>query len=101
MADDANGAGGETVLEARGVRKSYGSVEALRGVDFGVFRGETVALVGDNGAGKSTLIKVLCGAHAPDEGELLVAGDPARFASPRDARLRGISVVYQDLALVE
>jgi ABC-type sugar transport system ATPase subunit len=101
VADAANGTGSETVLEARGVRKSYGSVEALRGVDFSVYRGETIALVGDNGAGKSTLIKVLCGAHSPDEGELLVAGEPVRFAGPREARLQGISVVYQDLALVE
>jgi ABC-type sugar transport system ATPase subunit len=89
------------VLETRGVRKSYGSVEALRGVDFKVLRGETVALVGDNGAGKSTLIKILCGALQPDEGELSVEGEVVRLASPRAARDRGISVVYQDLALVD
>jgi ABC-type sugar transport system ATPase subunit len=96
-----NGAPAEPVLETRGVRKAYGSVEALRGVDFEIRQGETVALVGDNGAGKSTLIKVLCGAHSPDQGEVRVAGETVQFTGPRDARLRGISVVYQDLALVE
>jgi ABC-type sugar transport system ATPase subunit len=100
VASGGNGAA-EAVLEVRGVRKSYGSVEALRGVDFSVYRGETVALVGDNGAGKSTLIKVLCGAHQPDDGHVYVGGESVRFASPREARLRGISVVYQDLALVD
>jgi ABC-type sugar transport system ATPase subunit len=91
----------DAVLETREVRKSYGSVEALRGVDFTVYRGETVALVGDNGAGKSTLIKILCGALQPDGGEVYVGGEHARFNSPREARLSGISVVYQDLALVD
>jgi ABC-type sugar transport system ATPase subunit len=102
MAESAAGNGaGDPVLETRGVRKSYGSVEALRGVDFSVYRGETVALVGDNGAGKSTLIKVLCGALVPEDGEVHIGGELVHFASPRDARLRGISVVYQDLALVD
>ncbi len=91
----------QPVVEARGVTKAYGHVQALGGVDFAVYPGETVALVGDNGAGKSTLIKILCGALQPDSGRLYVGGEEAHFASPRDARLRGISVVYQDLALVE
>ena len=89
------------VVEARGVQKAYGSVQALSGVDFAVQPGETVALVGDNGAGKSTLIKILCGALQPDDGVVRVRGEDVRFASPRDARARGISVVYQDLALVD
>ncbi len=91
----------DPVAEARGVQKAYGSVQALAGVDFAVYPGETVALVGDNGAGKSTLIKILCGALQPDDGHVYVGGEEVRFASPRDARLRGISVVYQDLALVD
>jgi ABC-type sugar transport system ATPase subunit len=95
------GAALRPVVEAHAVAKAYGSVQALGGVDFAVTPGETVALVGDNGAGKSTLIKILCGALQPDEGRLYVAGEQVHFAGPRDARLRGISVVYQDLALVE
>lgn len=94
-------AGDVALLEARGVTKSYGAVRALRGVDFAVNRGEVVGLVGDNGAGKSTLLKVLCGAHAPDDGTLVVDGQPSRFSSPAEASAAGIAVVYQDLALVD
>jgi ABC-type sugar transport system ATPase subunit len=89
------------VVEAHGVEKAYGSVQALAAADFAVYPGETVALVGDNGAGKSTLIKILCGAVQPDDGVIRIGGEEVRFASPRDARVRGISVVYQDLALVD
>jgi ABC-type sugar transport system ATPase subunit len=89
------------LLEARGVSKAYGHVQALSDVDFRVAHGETVALVGDNGAGKSTLTKVICGALQPDAGSLLLDGTPVAFASPSDAAERGIAVVYQDLALVD
>ena len=87
------------LLEARGVVKSFGKVRALRGANFAVYPGEVVALCGDNGAGKSTLVKTLAGVHAPDEGQLLVDGEPVSFGSPVDAREHGIEVVYQDLAL--
>lgn len=88
-------------LSARGIKKVFGHVIALGGVDFEVYPGETVALVGDNGAGKSTLMKVLCGVYRPDEGELEVEGRPVIFKSPRDAMAAGISVVHQNLALVD
>jgi simple sugar transport system ATP-binding protein len=91
----------EPVLEARGIVKRFGHVEALRGADFTVNRGEVVALIGDNGAGKSTLIKVLSGAHPPDAGEILVGGRPVRFATPLDARRAGVETVYQDLAIAD
>ncbi|MEC7760696.1 MAG: ATP-binding cassette domain-containing protein [Pseudomonadota bacterium] len=89
----------EAVLEARGVVKRFGRIEALRGTNFEVRPGEVVALLGDNGAGKSTLVKTLCGVHTPDEGEVLVDGKPVTFNSPSDAQAMGIEVVYQDLAL--
>jgi fructose transport system ATP-binding protein len=88
-----------TVLEARGVVKRYGHVTALHGVDFELREGEVLAVIGDNGAGKSTLIKVLSGAVTPDEGEVLLDGQPVRFHGPLDARRRGIETVYQDLAV--
>jgi len=91
----------EPVLEARGIVKRFGHVEALRGADFTVHRGEVVALIGDNGAGKSTLIKVLAGAQPQDEGEILVDGKETRFATPVDARRAGIETVYQDLAVAD
>ena len=92
---------GAPLLQMRGIRKSFGSVEALRGVDFTVGRGEIVALLGDNGAGKSTLIKILSGLHTPDGGEFLFHGqqvDPRRFNVAR-ARRMGVETVYQDRAL--
>jgi len=86
-------------LEARGLRKRYGHVEALRGADFEVRLGEILALVGDNGAGKSTLVKTLSGVIRPDEGTILFNGEPTVFNGPIDARRAGLETVYQDLAL--
>jgi fructose transport system ATP-binding protein len=90
---------GGPVLEARGLVKRYGNVTALNGADFDLRAKEILALIGDNGAGKSTLIKALSGALVPDEGEILLNGEPMHFRSPLDARRRGIETVYQDLAL--
>jgi fructose transport system ATP-binding protein len=87
------------VLEARGLVKRYGHVTALDGADFELYPGEILAVIGDNGAGKSTLIKALSGALIPDEGEILVDGNPVHFRGPLDARRHGIETVYQDLAL--
>lgn len=89
----------DTALSTRGVRVSYGHVQALRGVDFDCRPGEVTALIGDNGAGKSTLVKVLSGALAPDSGEVFVGGEPFRAAAPTDAQAVGIETVWQDLAL--
>lgn len=88
------------LLEARGVSKTFLHVQALVDVDFRVYPGETVALVGDNGAGKSTLMKILCGAYQPDRGQIFVDGRETTLRNPNDAKAKGIAVVYQDLALV-
>jgi fructose transport system ATP-binding protein len=87
------------VLKATGLVKRYGQVVALDGVDFEVRAGEILAVIGDNGAGKSSLIKALSGATVPDEGEILLDGQPVRFRSPIDARRHGIETVYQELAV--
>lgn len=84
---------------ARGISKKYGHVIALENVDFEVHAGEVLGLVGDNGAGKSTLIKVLSGAHKPDEGELLLDGKPVEWKSPHEALVEGIETLYQDSGL--
>ena len=89
----------QPLLEARNIRRTFGHVQALRGVDFKVMPGEIVALIGDNGAGKSTLVKILSGADQFDSGELLIDGKPVHFGSPRDAQDAGLATVYQDLAL--
>jgi simple sugar transport system ATP-binding protein len=97
----AAGDGGEPcLLEARGVSKYFGSVNALRDISLKVNAGEVTCVLGDNGAGKSTLIKILSGVYVPDEGELLMNGEPVSFSNPRDARAQGIATVFQDLATV-
>ena len=88
-------------LEARGVSKSFGSVDALIEVDFEVRSGEVMALVGDNGAGKSTLIKCIAGIYPMDGGEVWFEGAPASIHGPKDAAKLGIEVVYRDLALCD
>ncbi|MFN8122776.1 MAG: ATP-binding cassette domain-containing protein [Thermoleophilia bacterium] len=87
------------VLEARGLVKVYGTVVALDGADFVLNAGEIVGVIGDNGAGKSTLIKALSGALTPDQGEILLDGEPVNFRNPLDARRMGIETVYQNLAV--
>ncbi|WP_239025123.1 ATP-binding cassette domain-containing protein [Rhodoligotrophos defluvii] len=96
-----SGAGRPILLEARGIKKSYGAVEALRGIDFRIGKGETVALVGDNGAGKSTLVKILSGAIQPTEGEIEFEQRPVAITSTDVARSLGIETVYQDLGLCD
>ena len=91
--------GDRPVLEAYGLVKRFGHVTALSGADFDLRAGEILAVIGDNGAGKSTLIKILSGALRPDEGEILLDGEPLEFHSPLDARRAGIETVYQDLAV--
>ncbi len=86
-------------LEVKGVYKAFGAVQALQNVDFEVYSGEVVGLVGDNGAGKSTLIKIIAGAYMADRGEIFIEGTKVNITSPQDATRAGIETVYQDLAL--
>jgi fructose transport system ATP-binding protein len=87
------------VLEARGLVKRYGRVTALDHADFSLMPGEILAVIGDNGAGKSSMIKAISGAATPDEGTVLLDGEPVHFRSPLEARDAGIETVYQTLAL--
>ena len=98
---DAAGVAMSAILSVSGLKKSFGPVEALRGVDFELHPGEVLAVVGDNGAGKSTLIKHIAGVYRADSGEIRLAGELLNLASPRQARERGIETVYQDLALAD
>ncbi len=91
---------GDVVLEARGISKSFPGVKALDGVGLTLRSGRLTALLGENGAGKSTLMNVVAGVFPPDAGELLVAGKPVRFTSPRQAQDRGIAMIFQELNLV-
>src|SRR5919112_1358503 len=80
-------------VEMRGIRKSFGALEVLKGVDLRIAPGEVVGLVGDNGAGKSTLMKMLAGAVVPDTGEIRVDGTALTGSGPRAARAAGIEMV--------
>ncbi|WP_329125480.1 sugar ABC transporter ATP-binding protein [Streptomyces sp. NBC_01465] len=89
------------LLTMSGITKSFPGVRALDGVDLEVLAGEVHCLLGQNGAGKSTLIKVLAGAHQPDEGEITWRGATVALKSPIAAMRLGIATIYQELDLVE
>lgn len=85
-------------LDVQGLAKRFGATQALANVDLRVRQGEIHSLIGENGSGKSTLVKILCGYHTPDAGQLFLWGTPAPLPVPRDS---GIAVVHQDLGLVD
>ena len=87
-------------MEVRGIAKRFGALTALNDVNLHVDPGEVLGLIGDNGAGKSTLIKIICGYHQPDAGQILVGGQEVTLRSVDHARSLGIDTVYQDLALI-
>jgi len=89
-----------SLIEVEALSKYFGTVIALKDISMQVHAGEVTCLLGDNGAGKSTLIKCLSGVFLPDEGRILIDGEPVRFASPREALAHGIATVYQDLAMI-
>jgi ABC-type sugar transport system ATPase subunit len=88
-------------LQVIGVSKSFGGVHALTGVDFTLRSGEVHALCGENGAGKSTLIKIVSGVHPPSAGTIAIDGAEVVMSNATMARMLGIEVVYQDLALAD
>jgi ABC-type sugar transport system ATPase subunit len=96
----ADAARGAPVLEMTGVRKSYGGVRALRGVDLRLWPGEVHALVGENGSGKSTLLRIAAGQLAPDAGRLVLEGRVVRFGDASEAIAAGIATVTQETTLV-
>lgn len=89
------------LLQVKEVSKFFGGLTALNNVNFEVYPGEVVALLGDNGAGKSTLIKCISGVYKPEQGEVHFAGHNIRAASTATVRELGIETIYQDLALAE
>ncbi len=91
----------QPLLWMRNISKRFGAVQVLHDVDFEIYPGEVVALVGDNGAGKSTLIKVMSGIFKSDSGAFVWQGTNRHLSSPSDATALGIATVYQDLALCD
>lgn len=88
-------------MSVRGIRKTFGSIQALRGVDLDLWPGECLGLVGDNAAGKSTLTKILAGTYIADEGTIALDGETLTLSGPDQARARHIEMVYQDLSLCD
>jgi simple sugar transport system ATP-binding protein len=91
----------DPILRLRGIHKTFGSHQALRGVDLDLRPGECLGLIGDNAAGKSTLSKVISGTYVPDEGQIEMDGREVRFTTPSEARDLHIEMVYQDLSLCD
>ncbi|MCY4019069.1 MAG: ATP-binding cassette domain-containing protein [Chloroflexi bacterium] len=91
----------EPILTATGMSKYFGGLTAVDSVDFAIYPGEVVALLGDNGAGKSTLIKCISGVYRPEHGRVTFNGEDITSHAPADIRSRGIETIYQDLALAE
>ena len=87
-------------VEMLNIYKTFGGVKALQDVSFQIKSGEIHALIGENGAGKSTLVKILSGAVIKGSGEILLCGQKADINSPKDGIKNGISVIYQEFALV-
>jgi len=88
------------LLQATGISKKFPGVQALKNVDFEVYTGEVIGLVGENGAGKSTLMKVLAGVYTFDSGSISFQGSDFRPRGPGEAQEKGISTIYQELALI-
>ncbi len=88
----------QLLLELRDITKTYPGVKALSGVNFKLRKGTVHSLMGENGAGKSTLMKILAGIYKPDEGNIILRGQPAKFENPRDALQSGISMIHQELS---
>lgn len=92
---------GENIVEIRQLEKTFGGVQALRGVDMHIPHGLVTAIIGDNGAGKSTLIKMISGIYKPTSGSIFFEGKIVDIESPLAARTLGIETVYQDLAVID
>ena len=87
------------ILETVGLTRTFPGVRALDRVDFRLYPGEIHTLMGQNGAGKSTLINVLTGVHAPEAGEIRLAGEAVHFSTPQEAEAAGIQTLYQEVNL--
>ena len=87
------------MLLMQGISKRFGATRALRNVSLNVLPGQVLALIGENGAGKSTLMKILSGAHPPDEGRMELDGQPFAPANPHQGRMAGVAMIYQELNL--
>ena len=90
-----------TAIELRHITKRFGKVVANDDISLEIRRGEILSLLGENGSGKTTLMNMLAGIYFPDEGKILVNGEPTTIASPKDAFACGIGMIHQHFKLVD
>ena len=90
-----------SILKLKNISKSFGAIQALDDVSLSLNPGEVLGLMGDNGAGKSTLVKIIAGNFKQTSGQINFEDEKVEFSKPMDARVRGIEIVYQDLALCD
>lgn len=91
---------GDVILNCKNISKSFSKVEVLKNINIEIKKGEVHAIIGANGAGKSTLMKIICGVHEANGGELIYKGNIEKFKTPLEAQKKGISIIYQELSLV-
>ncbi len=91
----------KTIVEMKNIRKEFSGVVALDNISFNLYPGEVHVLIGENGAGKSTLIKILSGIYSPTAGELVIGGESYKSITPKQAFQAGISVIFQELSVVD
>ena len=96
-----NASNNENILVLKGVSKEFPGVKALDNVNLAVRRGEVLALAGENGAGKSTLMKILSGSYTRDSGTIEFCGQQVDIQQPRDAEKLGLSIIYQELNILQ
>ena len=89
----------DEMIRLEHVVKRFGGITAVNDVSFDINRGEIHAVVGENGAGKSTIMKMLAGVYQPDNGTLVLRGEPTTITDPLHARRLGVSIVFQELNL--
>ncbi|MBP7073554.1 MAG: ATP-binding cassette domain-containing protein [Clostridia bacterium] len=90
----------DPIIQMRGITKEFPGVKALKSVDFNVYKGKTMALIGENGAGKSTLMKILTGVYEKTSGEISLNGEPVLIRNTREALNMGIAIIHQELNLL-
>lgn len=89
-----------TILEMKQITKEFPGVKALKGVDFKIYEGKVMALLGENGAGKSTLMKIMTGVYEKTSGEMYYEGEKIDFKEPKESQEKGIAIIHQELNLV-